>query len=359
MFRNLATATLLLSLFSSLPAGIARASEWAEASNPYRIDSRFETRLDRLETEAVLAPKRLPWSGPYWSDRRGSIGYSWQTRQTENFQRLGPTELRLLPSATIAKMSPAEKIDIARGRYDYPTIAHVQALTSGRNRLWEGLCAGWSQTSLLYEEPSPVTLTNPDGIAVPFGSADIKALIAYYYDHVAVRMNKAAEPVDERRVVQLGHVCDSDDPRAHCRRDLNAGALHIVLANRIARQGRGLLADFSRGKQIWQHPVYGYEAKFLGSRVPHPGAAPNAVREVQVRLDLLYADYDQAQWSPRPLRDRERTLRYWLEIDHYGKIVGGKFLSIGGGRALDYLWTSERIPFRHGFEILGDLVSPR
>ena len=42
---------------------------------------------------------------------------------------------------------------------------------------WEGLCHAWAPATLALENPAPVELTNPNGLKVPFGSSDIKALI--------------------------------------------------------------------------------------------------------------------------------------------------------------------------------------
>lgn len=350
---------LSLLLLGSAVSTDVFAGAWDPSSNPYIIDPRFEARISLLPASARLSPSRAPWSGPYWADRRGSIGTSWQTGEKADFLLLPPEKLRELAPERLARLSPAEKIDILRGRYDYPTVALVREGTAGRARAWEGLCTGWSQTSLLYEEPVPVTRTNPQGIDVPFGSADLKALAAFYYDKVAVRTTADGVEVDERRVVQMGKICDPGDPRADCRRDVNAGALHILIANRIGNQDRGVLADFSRGRQIWQHSIHGFRAEIRGERRARKDAASNAVREVYVHLELDFARYGPAEWEPTGLRERDRTFRYWLELDSEDRIVGGRFVTIGGGRALDYLWVSDLIAFRNDYEILGELLTPR
>ncbi len=350
---------LSLLLLGSTATVDALAGAWDSSSNPFIIDPRFEARLSLLPTSARLRDSHTPWSGPYWADRRGSIGYSWQTGEKAEFLLLPAEALRHLDPARLARLSPAEKIDILRGRYDYPTVALVREGTRGRARAWEGLCTGWSQTSLLYQEPAPITLTNPQGIEVPFGSADLKALAAFYYDKVAVRTRADGLEIDERRVVQMGKVCDPGDPVADCRRDVNAGALHILVANRIGNQNRGVIADFSRGRQIWQHPIHGFRADIRGERRARKDAAPTAVREVYVHLELDLARYAPAQWETTGLHERDRGFRYWLELDSEDRIVGGKFLSLGGGRALDYLWVSDLIAFENDYEILGDLLIPR
>lgn len=34
--------------------------------------------------------------------------------------------------------------------------------------------------ALEYAQPNPVVLTNADGIQIPFGASDVKALLTYY-----------------------------------------------------------------------------------------------------------------------------------------------------------------------------------
>ncbi len=34
--------------------------------------------------------------------------------------------------------------------------------------------------SMYYEQPDPFVITNKDGIQIPFGSSDIKALLIYF-----------------------------------------------------------------------------------------------------------------------------------------------------------------------------------
>ena len=76
-------------------------------------------------------------------------------------------------------------------------------------------------------EPAPVTMTNPDGIKIPFGSADVKALLDYYYAFYT-----------EGDTHQLGNRCSVPVwmGGGNCS-DVNAGAFHIVVANQIGLLG--------------------------------------------------------------------------------------------------------------------------
>ena len=49
---------------------------------------------------------------------------------------------------------------------------------------WQVYCHGWTAASIAFEEPAPILVTNPDGLRIPFGSSDIKALLTYLQGEV-------------------------------------------------------------------------------------------------------------------------------------------------------------------------------
>jgi hypothetical protein len=53
-----------------------------------------------------------------------------------------------------------------------------------------GLCHGWAPASITYAEPKPITVTNADGITIPFGSSDIKAQLTYFAAEYAQGVTK-------------------------------------------------------------------------------------------------------------------------------------------------------------------------
>ena len=126
----------------------------------------------------------------------------------------------------LKSLSPAEKFDLLNAQYSYPLKKAVAEIASPRRREWEGMCHGWAAAALNHPEPVPKTVTNKDGLMIPFGSSDIKALLSYYYAYVE-------DPVSTH---QMGRRCDGKE---HCDQDMNAGAFHIVLANKVGREGKG------------------------------------------------------------------------------------------------------------------------
>lgn len=338
----------ILIFFASLSA---QASPWTPDSDPFTVNQNYSAFLELLPKEALLPDSELPWSGPYWADKKGSIAFRWQSGEKPwEYTTLSPESVKKLSSDEIARLSPAEKFDILRGNYDFPLLAEIRSFANKKARLWYGICTGWSQAALHYEQPKPISLKNPDGIWVPFGSGDIKALASYYY---------AFPGEDDRVTARIGTRCDKGDAKRVCLRDVNAGAFHIMLANRLGLEKKGLFADMAHGKQVWQHPIYGYESRFLGERAPRDDASPLAVREVHVKTKLHYAKEKPATWEPNTMRERARRYSYWLEIDADGQIVGGSYTSIGGGRVPDYVWISEPLTFEHGYERLNEMISQK
>jgi hypothetical protein len=107
---------------------------------------------------------------------------------------------------------------------------------------WEGICHVRTPASMNHTGSRLRLLRNTDVIDVPFGTEDIKALLNYY--GLVHRMNDT---------FQLGKRCFDPGPRAanpDCHKNLNAGAFHIVLANRIGIEQEGLIAYLQRFEEV-------------------------------------------------------------------------------------------------------------
>lgn len=189
--RSNLTTALSIALVSQASVYAAPVEEWNEANNPQIMNDAYEYKLTKLPTSAHLPKERAPWSDNYWQSNRGGISFRWfgtNYKETDKdkpayFNYLLPTkeEVLKMTEAQLKKLSPAEKFDILHGRYDYPTVMAERARTSPEAKNWEGLCHGWIQAAIHHPEPEPNVGVNPDGVVVPFGSADIKGLMTYYY----------------------------------------------------------------------------------------------------------------------------------------------------------------------------------
>ena len=125
---------------------------------------------------------------------------------------------------------------------------------------YSGLCDGWSVAAIQYKEPKKITLLNPDGIAVPFGSSDVKGLMTY-----------AAEIHANREIVQVGEQCRTSTPVSNedikiCA-GINAGSVHVILANMIGLQQKGFVTQRQPNTEDWNQPTYAYQSQKMGSAV--------------------------------------------------------------------------------------------
>lgn len=312
---------------------------WDVINEPTRFGRRFELRLSRLPSQGKLA--HIPWSDSYWPTQKAGIAFRWQNAVGSPFSYVSPTrmKLRTMSQDDIAKLSPAEKLDIYNDRFDYPTVLSERKRTYPGAAAWEGLCHGWAPAALEFKEPMPVTLRGRNGISVPFGSSDIKALLTW---HMATKNTVAAIGLGAR--CQIFGTIGLNTPSC---RDANAGAFHVVLTNQLGIFKEGIIADVARMGEVWNQPVYQFESKQLSRRGPSPGSAPGTTDEVVIETVMHYTIEIQPQWSAlgqlmeRPLT-RSVVYRYRVELNRSGEILGGVWLQ---DDRPDFIWLQRRGAF--------------
>jgi hypothetical protein len=312
---------------------------WDGISDPLIMSSSFERKLHLLPLTGKVKKKNTLWSGHYWPLKQGNINYRWfaENRLAFNYHSPNLSEAKRLSLRDLAELSPAEKYDLFIGRYDYPLKNEVNLLANPKAQIWEGICHGWAPASMNHEEPRPKVMRNQDGLEIPFGSTDIKALLSYYY----------AYGFNVRSTYQMGLRCD--DGRVlhqdkNCDEDLNAGAFHIVLANRVGIDGISFIADIERWKEVWNNPVYSYQTVILKQGIkPDASAAPGTAHVVRLKTRFYYVDGGENSWQTvlqTPLQVvKHLDYEYELDIDSTGRIIGGEWKS---KERPDFLWLKER-----------------
>lgn len=363
-----------------------------EAPNPRNDPSQFgdplELRLDKLPTSGKLA--FAPWSDTYWPTYMGGLLQRWNATddqfRTPTFSRTFPhggenggpvtvdlvdtdklklyskDELKAMSEKDIAQLSPVEKYDIWAGNYNpadpasfYVNTKFERQRTDQRTaESWEGICHGWSPASINFSEPAPVVLTNRDGIRIPFGSADLKALLSY----VSTFPTRDESPI-------VGDRCYDkfdDNPRAResiaCR-DANPMAAHVIFANYLGRLNKGFVVDVTTDAEVWNQPVYGFSSKIQRglpvSSVKNP--APGTKEVARVTTDLTYRVEVRPTQNVVPEGDESRGVahyEYFLELDAGGKIIGGEWIS---KEHLDFLWRKGMPEFSGAWAPLKDLLA--
>ena len=241
-------------------AAVSQKARWDAPNSPSIMDTYvggygYSYMLKDLPMSGKLSQR--PWSGGYWPTHEGGITYRWNMPANYPEERYGYDILRRseLQNYDLRALSPSEKFDLLLGRYNFPYTrkerkrTRIMRTVPGNPRYvpgfkiprWEGLCHAWAPATLSFREPRPVKVKNRDGLVIPFGSSDIKALLTFFLHH------------REGRTRFLGKRCefDLDDLTQRYRRgeisrsyyyeqrraceDTNAGAFHVVLTNQIAR----------------------------------------------------------------------------------------------------------------------------
>lgn len=380
MKKYLVFATMIL-------ATEAFAEKWDVHNNPFSFKSFLNanviTRLSELPSKARLDDERLAWSETYWPSNKGSIAYRWNSPDPQpfHFRLNSKSDVLAMSLEQISQLSPAELYDISQGDYNYTLTKKVLSLVSPKDLWWEGICHGWSLAAASYPEPAKVIVTNPDGVRVPFGSSDVKALLsmheAYNSRGLYVRVGERcsahgkvpgeASSHDGPQTMPAPEVAESDI----CR-DINAGSFHIVLTNLIGIHSKSFVADIDRFNDIWNQPILGYESQILqeapatsaqmqlgiaktvrvltvmsfGDELTFPGNASTSGQRHYVSKEPITGTVDHAIGT--------RKYEYILELNQNGEIVGGEWVSI---TRPDFLWIKKRDnQFVNGVMPLGGLM---
>lgn len=335
--------------------------------------------FNALPISGKLSDDRMVWSESYWPSNLGGIGYRWNHPDPQPFTYRLHTkeELRNLSQEELSRLSPAELYDIAQGDYSYTLTRQTRRLYNKRDLWWEGICHGWAQAAANYPEPAPVNVINPDGIRVPFGSSDVKALLAM---HEAYNYKGQKFGFVGRRCSARGKVVGEEDPRdggvvrptseqansAECQ-DVNAGAFHVVVANMIGIHSKSFVADIDRFNDVWNQPIAGYESNILGDvTVSESEKASGISRKIRIATKFIYGEelqlYTPEKAAQRPeifwwvskqpvtgtniQQFRHKDYEYIVELDSSGRVIGGTWIT---ETRPDFLWMYGRAPkFKSG-----------
>jgi len=318
-------------VFAALLFG-AFADPWDTPNNPETLNPNqntpFHYNAFALPTEGKTPTE--PWSDTYWPSFESGVAHRWRSDNPQDFTYALNTldQLRNMTSDEIAQLSPAEKLDIFNQRYDYPFVKSEWKRCRPDDPQWEGICHGWSPAALFYAQPDACTLTNADGVTIPFGSSDVKALLSYYvgeYDQ-----QESSLFVGQRCNLDItGNQTAADTPAC---RDLNAGSYHVVIANLLGMQQKGFVVDRERGIQVWNQPLYSFATK----------VANVSAGQVQVHTSMSYAKETMPAWNKHPAYIMTEEYDYTMDVDQNSKITGGNMQSYD---RVDFAWMDQIDPF--------------
>jgi hypothetical protein len=333
----------LLSIFVLFSADLYASNKilipLRSSSSPDIMNKDFEKKFSKLPLEGVVSSGRKFWSSDYWALFKGGINYRWNSASPTGFDLNSPSfqEALQMSQEDLKQLAPSEKFDLLLGNYNYPLKTEVGKRATRNRREWEGICHGWAMAALNHSEPIPRVLSNPNGLLIPFGSSDIKALLSYYY----------AYKYDPESTHQMGKRCRGN--RNCYKEDMNAGAFHIVLANLVGLEGDSFIADIERKHEVWNQVVKDYKSEILSS----------SEKAIIIKTTVRYVfNIKENSWLPAnetPNQTfKEIVYEYSLELNRDGRIVGGTWISKDRP---DFLWkVSKEDNFKGPFQSLKRLL---
>lgn len=322
---------LLLFSFLALSHASVEFKPWDRRSDPLIMSKVFERKFSILPTHGQVKELKKYWSSDYWPLFKGGINFRWHAPNPIGFELKSPSykQASKMKMIELEALAPSEKFDLFTGKYTYPLKQEVQKRASPHRREWEGICHGWAAAALNHNEPTPKIVTNPQGLKIPFGSSDIKALISYYYAYHH-RTNT---------IHQMGRRCVGQP--LGCTDDMNAGAFHIVLSNKLGLNGKGFIADIDNGKEVWNQIVFSYDSQIKESDLPPARDSAKGTVKVMRILTKLRVVFNivSNSWLPANGTNlqtfRDLVYEYDLDIDANGRIIGGDWIS---QVRPDFLW---------------------
>ena len=365
----------LMVFASVLMMSQAFAAKWDKANNPTYFNivagGKMKMNMSDLPMSAKLLDDRLGWSESYWPSNVGGIAFRWNSANPTPFKYklLSKDEIKTMTESQLSELSPAELYDISQGDYKYSLTKKVLNTYSPNDLWWEGICHGWSQAAANYPEPDKTVVRNKDGINVPFGASDVKGLLAMHdaynskgmYARIGARCGVVGK-VEGEAFPEDGDIkppMASEANRPECA-DVNAGAFHVVLSNMIGVYSKGFVADVDRFNDVWNQPVVGYESEiFEESSVTAAEYKSGVAKKVRVVTMMSYGD-ELEFYTPELAAEgvlgfvskdpvtgtamqltSVRKYEYILELDSFGNIVGGSWIS---ETRPDMLWMKIKDP---------------
>jgi hypothetical protein len=339
----IASMVLATSLCATAAPAAKKSTAWNNWNNPYKMDANFQSDLNLLPTTGELSSGGLAWPGSYWPNNKGSIAWRWTAKKPNPFKYESPSmyEATQMTPAQINELSPAEKYDMYVGRYDYPTVARLFKAHRKGEAIWHGICHGVAPASLHHKEPKTVTVTNADGIKIKFYASDVKALLANHYAKIS-----------DTGIIQVGKRCFVGGKFPFARKaagckDVNPGAFHIIVANKLGISKTGFVADLDRYKAVWNHPAISFKTKIISTVSLSKRSPKTAVKRVKIHTDVTY----QASVDPQKeaiigtvnAKFDTRKYEYYLDLNSKGQILGGEWIS---KQRPDFMWTKVKDEFK-------------
>ncbi|MBG08413.1 MAG: hypothetical protein CME68_06615 [Halobacteriovoraceae bacterium] len=307
-----------------------------------------------------------------------------------------------------AELSPSEKYDLFMGDKNWSLTRRERERTEISELIkalkkdpktdresfipsWWGLCHAWAPATILYKnpnpigysdpfsrDPAPIKLKNPSGIEVPFGSADIKALLTVHLD-IAESIPGTTTFLGSRCNLELEHHFQSYNrgeiseielnsllEREGCN-DTNAGSFHVTLTNLIGHYKTGFVMDHDRGSEVWNQGIVSYKVlEHIEKPVPEK-FKKNVSKILSIKNEVTWISEINQSWKKVTLAGRngfqKSVYNYDLYLNKNDEIIGGAWLNQTNlsdkkwKDRPDFLWMRPKINFSKSIPALRKIYS--
>ena len=284
---------------------------------------KYETQLDALSIEASVPKWRIPYSAAIHPETQGGLGNGRSARPARIgiFRRLrsrpfaqtsgGSSVLNVYDRAFNGGQDRANSYEVRRIAGPGPQRGLFAAFrTRSSSESWEGYCSGFTGSTIRHPEPvKPVDAGTIGGTpGVVFQPSDIKALLSCIYNRT----------IPDSYLYLASPSARTGGP--------NMGTFHLALANYVGQAGCPIGIDRTKGQVSWNNPIYAYNVNSISD-----AGSSGDLHLKNVETTIVYTYYgsdNQRQTNANGDRVGNRrqsmTLKYTLELDANGDIVGGR-----------------------------------
>lgn len=239
--------------------------------------------------------KPAPWSGDWWSRKKGFLIKGWPGHSPAPFEKYDAyvqSRTGKNPGAT------AWESDIRNNHYN-PKAEN-----------WEGHCNGWAAASILVPEPRSRKVRN----GIVFEVADQKGILSEQY------MNTYCQFYGNRNWGRPG-----DDPD-----DIYPDEFHRLLVEYIGGGKSGIICDTAYDPQVWNFPAYKFESTWTSGWFDD--------NKLKVKTTVYFVD-DNVRPDFIGTKWFSTTYTYNLFLDDRGNIVSGEWTGNSRSNHPDFVWV--------------------
>jgi hypothetical protein len=248
-----------------------------------------------LADEASGEIKPAPWSGDWWSRKKGFLIKGWPGHKPSPFEKYDAYVHSVTgrnPGAHAWEKNPRNKHYNPQGED------------------WEGHCNGWAAAAILTAEPRHRRVRN----GIVFETADQKGILSELY------MNTYCKFYGNR---YWGNSNDDID-------DIYPDEFHRLLLEYIGTGKSAIICDTARDRQVWNFPLYKFETSWSTGWFDDS--------KLKVKTTVYYVD-DGVKPEFLGTKWFRKTYTYNLYIDGGGNIIDGDWTGSSKNDHPDFVWV--------------------